>query len=313
MPAVLERKTTTKPFKLKRQSYDKKETVVGYIFVLPGLIFMLMMIGYPVIYNFILSFQNVTAMNVRSPVREFIGFQNYITALQSDVMPLAVRNTFLYTVMCIIIQFTFGLLLALLLNGKFKLAKPIRGIMVVSWIMPITVTALMFKYMLSPDAGIIDRVLTQLGVLSKPVSWLQNTNTALWGTIIANSWIGIPFNMLLLTTGLANISDEVYESASIDGANVFQRFFYITLPLLKNSMMAVLMLGFMYTFKVFELIFVMTGGGPVNATEVLSTLSYRLSFSFYYFGQGAAVANILFLCLFVVSLFYRYLIGKEDS
>lgn len=306
-------KTPVTSPKKQRLGQDKWEQITGYLFVLPALVYMIALIGYPMVYNFLLSFQDSTAANIKDPNKAYIGFQNYVTVFQDEVMPYAIRNTLTYTIVCILIQFTLGLLFALLLNGKFKLAKPIRGFIVVSWIMPTVVTALMFKYMLSPEVGIIDKILIGFGILQEPVGWLQNTETALWGTIIANSWVGVPFNMLLLSTGLTNISEDVYESAAIDGANVFQRFFYITLPLLRPAMLSVLMLGFMYTFKVFDLIYVMTGGGPVNATEVFSTFSYRLSFSFYYFGQGAAVANVLFLFLFSVSMFYRYLIGKEEK
>ncbi len=134
----------------------------------------------------------------------------------------------------------------------------------------------------------------------------------MWGLIIANSWVGIPFNMLLLTTGLNNVSTEVYEAAAIDGAGSVQRFAKITLPLLKPTIMSVLVLGFVYTFKVFDLVYVMTGGGPVDATEVMSTYSYKLSFQLFHFGEGAAVANVLFVCLFLVALLYLKTISKDE-
>ncbi|HAH62368.1 MAG TPA: ABC transporter permease, partial [Treponema sp.] len=127
-----------------------------------------------------------------------------------------------------------------------------------------------------------------------------------------NVWIGIPFNMILLTTGLSNIPDSYYEAAAVDGANAFVRFFRITLPLMKASMLSVVILGVIYTFKVFDLVFVSTGGGPVDATELMSTYAYRLSFSQYSFSKGAAVANILFLMLFAVGLIYIRLVGKDE-
>ena len=119
--------------------------------------------------------------------------------------------------------------------------------------------------------------------------------------------------MLLLTSGLTGISEDVYESASLDGANRMQRFFYITLPLMKSSILAVLMLGFIYTFKAFDLMFIMTKGGPLNSTDVLGTYAYTLSFTKYEFSMGAAAAMILFCCLFVIGLFYLKLISKEDE
>jgi multiple sugar transport system permease protein len=132
-------------------------------------------------------------------------------------------------------------------------------------------------------------------------------------TIIGiNVWIGIPFNMILLTTGLSNISESYYEAAKVDGANVVQRFFHITMPQMKASILSVIILGVIYTFKVFDLVFVSTGGGPVDATELMSTYSYRLSFTQYSFSKGAAVANVLFLMLFIVGLLYIRLIGKDE-
>lgn len=292
----------------------RKDVLTGFAFVAPALVYMLLMIGYPIVYNIILSFQDISAFNLAAGMeRPFIGLGNYRTVFANETMVYAIRNTFIYTVGCLVIQFSLGLSFALLFNQKFALARPVRGLLVVSWMMPVTVTALLFKYMLSPEVGIIDIVLQALGIIDEPVGWLIHQQTAILGPILANSWIGVPFNMLLLSTGLTSISEEVYESASIDGANGFKRFRYITLPLLRPAMLSVLVLGFVYTFKVFELIYVMTGGGPVNATEVFATFAYKLSFSFYYFGQGAAVANILFIILFCVALVYLRLINKEEA
>lgn len=298
----------------RRLSIDRKENIIGLFFVLPAVIYMLFLIGYPIIYNIVLSFQDVSVFNLgASGFKPFIGLQNYKTVFADSTMVPALKNTLYYTVLCLILQFTLGFAFAILFNKKFALAKPLRGLLVVSWMMPITVTALLFKYMLSPDVGIINIILNGIGIIDKPIGWLQNINTAIYGPIIANTWVGVPFNMLLLSTGLSGIPDEVYESASIDGAGGWKRFVHITLPLLRPAIMSVLILGFVNTFKVFELIFVMTNGGPINSTEVLSTFSYRLSFTHSYFGQGAAVANVLMLILFCVALVYLKLINKEES
>jgi len=291
-----------------------QERLAGFLFIAPALLYMLALIGYPIVYNFLLGFQDVSAFNLAAgEARPFVGLANYRTVLADETMGPALRNTFFYTVCCLAFQFTLGLLFALLFHQKFSLAQPLRGLLVVSWMMPVTVTALLFKYMLSPDSGIINIILMGLGVIKQPVGWLVDRSTALYGPIMANTWIGVPFNMLLLTTGLTSIPEEVYESASLEGAGPFQKFLRITLPLLRPAILAVLVLGFVYTFKVFDLIFVMTGGGPVNATEVLATFAYKLSFRFYYFGQGAAVANILFVVLFCVALVYLRLIRTEEA
>ena len=292
--------------------YVNKGDKIGYLFVLPALIFMLVFIGYPILYNLKLSLYNVEVMTFANKVKEFVGLRNFTELFQDGILQTTIENTLFYTVGCIVIQFIVGFALALLFNIKFKLAEPLRGLIVVSWMIPMTVTALLFKFMLSPSGGIINELLMALHIIKEPIGWLINGSTAIWGLIIANSWVGIPFNMILISTGLSNISKEIYESASVDGANVIKKFFYITLPQLKPAILSVLVLGFIYTFKVFDLVFVMTNGGPVNATEVLSTYSYKLSFSQFNFSKGAAVANILFIILFVVSLGYTKLIKEEE-
>ncbi|MFW2504381.1 carbohydrate ABC transporter permease [Clostridium diolis] len=285
---------------------------VGYMFIVPAVIFMLLFVGYPIIYNILLSLQDVNVMTVNSPIKEFVGFKNYIELFKSSVLLVAIGNTLYYTVVCIIFQFVLGFAFALFFNIEFTFSKFIRGLVMVSWLIPMTINALSFKFMFSPSGGVINQILMNLHVINQPLDWLIQPNSAMWGLIITNVWVGVPFNMILLTTGLSTIPKSIYESASLDGANWFQKLFYITIPSIKPAILSVLMLGFIYTFKVFDLVFIMTNGGPVNATEVLSTLSYKLSFNQYSYSQGSAVANILFLTLFIVSLFYVKLI-KEDE
>lgn len=290
---------------------DNNENV-GYFFVLPALIFMMAFIGYPIVNNIILGFQDVNVMTFSSKVKEFVGLQNYIELFKDQILTIAIKNTLYFTIGSIVFQFVVGFALALFFNLNFSFSKPIRGFLMVSWMIPITVTALMFKFMFGSNGGIINEFLLNLSIISKPVEWLVYPTTAMWALIITNIWIGIPFNMILITTGLSTIPKDIYESAGIDGAKWFQKFFRITLPMIKSSLEAVLILGFIYTFKVFDLVFVMTQGGPVNATEMLSTYSYKLSFTEFNFSKGASVANILFVILFLVSLFYLKLVHEDE-
>ena len=290
---------------------EKKEQILGYFFILPAVIYMLAFIGYPIIYNWIISFQNVTAKTIASAAREFAGFSNYKAIFADVTFKKALVHTFI--IGCLSIQFTLGFLFAIFFTKKFALSKPIRGFIVISWMLPVTVTALVFKFMFAEGNGIINYILMSLHLIDKPVGWLLQGNTAMMGLIIANSWVGIPFNMLLLTTGLNNIPGDIYEAAAIDGATGIQKFLKITIPLLKSTIMSVLILGFVLTFKVFDLVYVMTGGGPVDATEVLSTYSYKLSFQLFHFGEGAAVANVLFVCLLMVALVYLRTISKDEA
>jgi multiple sugar transport system permease protein len=284
----------------------------GYYFVLPSLIFMLAFVGFPIVYNFVLSFNNTDVITIGQHSEKFVGLQNYIDLFKISTMRTSIINTIVFTAGSIILQFVIGFALALLFNKNFRLAKPIRGILLISWMVPVTVTALLSKFMLSSSGGIINEILMNLHFISKPLDFLVSLNMAMPSVIGINVWIGIPFNMILLTTGLSNIPDSYYEAAEVDGANAFVRFFKITLPLMKASMLSVIILGVIYTFKVFDLIFVSTGGGPVDATEVMSTYAYRLSFTQYSFSKGAAVANILFLLLFAVGLLYIKMVGKDE-
>ncbi|WP_294185196.1 carbohydrate ABC transporter permease [uncultured Clostridium sp.] len=285
---------------------------VGYAFVLPALIFMLALVGFPIIYNFVLSFYNMDVMTMGQHTEKFVGFQNYIDLFQVPTTKTSIINTIVFTVGSIIFQFILGFLLAILFHQDFKLAKPLRGVLLISWMIPVTVTALLFKFMLSSSGGVINTILVYLHIIPKPLDFLVSSDLAMPSVIGINIWIGIPFNMVLLTTGLSNIPESYYEAAAIDGANAVQRFFKITLPLMKASMLSVIILGVIYTFKVFDLIWVGTGGGPVDATEVLSTYAYRLSFTQYSFSKGAATANILFVMLLVVGIIYIKLIGKDE-
>ena len=277
---------------------------IGLLFVFPALIFMACFVLWPIISNIILSMQNVTVMNLTKPDKAFVGFDNYLRLFHDPVLGLSVWNTLFYTVFCLIFQFVIGFALALFLYQRFSFAKPFRGFLMLPWMIPVTVTAMMFRLLFSTNIGIINQALMALSLTDKPVDWLTSPGTAMFALITANIWIGIPFNMILISTGLTTIPRELYESASVDGAGRLKSFTRITLPLLKPTINSVLILGFIYTFKVFDLVYVMTRGGPVNKTQMLSTYSYKLSFNLFRYSDGAAVANILFIILLFVSLIY---------
>ena len=296
--------------KLRQLTIEKKRRREAYYFILPAFFYMLLVLGYPLIYNVVLSFKDVNVKNLTKGGSVFVGFQNYIDLFQNDTFLLVMRNTFIFTLACLLFQFTIGFAFAIFFSQKFRLSGPIRGIVLVSYMMPMAVTGLLGKNLFS-NTGVINDLLVKIGVVGP--EWLVDTSTALAAVIVMNCWVGIPFNMLLLISGLTSIPGEVYESASIDGARWGQRFVYITLPMMRGSIMAVLMLGFIYTFRAFDLMYIMTAGGPLNATDVLGTYSYMLSFTQFQFSKGSAVAMVLFACLFIVGLFYLKLLSKEDE
>ncbi len=289
---------------------------MGLLFSLPAVIYMLVFVGYPTISNFILSFKNVDVFNfARSADQQFVGIANYreLFSDPNSVMLKSVGNTLLFTVCSIFFQFIIGFILALLFSKRFPASSFFRGASMISWLLPVTVAGLLFKFIFASSGGIANQMLMSLHLIKKPVDWLLNGNTAMVAIIVANIWIGIPFNMMLLITGLTTVPADIYESAKIDGAGKLQTLFYITIPVIKPAIMSVLTLGFVYTFKVFDLVWVMTKGGPINATELVSTYAYKLSFEEFEFSKGAASANILFLILFIVGLFYIRLINQEEE
>ena len=287
---------------------------IGFVFVLPAFIYMLVFVGYSIVQNIILSMQDVTAANLVRGTKNFVLFENYMTLFRDDIFVKSLTNTLLYTVLCLVFQFVIGFALALFFSKRFALAKSIRGILLVPWMIPVTVTALMFKLLFATDIGVFNYILKSLHLIENNIEWLTTPKTAMFALIFANVWIGIPFNMILISTGLTTIPKELYESASIDGANKLQSFINITIPLLRPTIESVLILGFIYTFKVYDLVYVMTSGGPVNSTHMLSTYSYKLSFEMFKYSQGSAVANVLLVILMIVGVFYIKATtkGEED-
>lgn len=271
---------------------------------------MLVVVGYPIVYNFILSFKDTSVRNLATGTSKFIGFQNYIELFHNPTFILVLKNTFVFTIGSLIFQFTIGYLLALFFYKKFALSGPIRGLMLIPYMMPMAVTGLLGQNLFL-NSGLINNLLSKVGIAGP--AWLTSTSTAMIAVVIMNCWVGIPFNMLLLISGMSNISEDVYEASAIDGASRMQQFWKITMPLMKDSILAVLMLGFIYTFRAFDLMFIMTAGGPLNSTDVLGTYSYMLSFTQYQFSKGSAVAIVLFLCLLLIGILYLLLLRKDDK
>jgi multiple sugar transport system permease protein len=211
------------------------------------------------------------------------------------------------------LQFAFGFALALFFNRPFPGNGLIRAMLLLAWLLPAVVVGNIFRWMLDGDYGVFNYFLQSLGLLQNRQHWLLDPDTALFGTILANAWVGIPFNLLLLLAGLQNIPAVLYEAASIDGASPQEKFRYITLPMMRPVATGILLLTFIYTFKVFDLIYIMTAGGPVDATTVLPIEIYRLNFAFFRFAEGAAAATLLLLGLLCLAIGYARIIQREES
>lgn len=183
----------------------------------------------------------------------------------------------------------------------------------IGWMVPMLVVATIGKWFFTGDqSSLVNYFLMKLSIIETPIKWMVKTDTALFALICVNIWKGIPFNMLLMATALSTMPAELYEAAAIDGANSLQRFRRITLPLLRPTILAIITQGFILTFKAFELIYVMTNGGPADTTHIMATYSYKLTFELFQFGKGASAANVMFVILLVASLIYIRFISEDE-
>lgn len=288
------------------------KTLGPYLFLLPATLFLLLFLVYPVITMIVYSFEQVNVGSLLTGITPFVGLDNYHTVISDPNFRPSLVVSLIFTIASLVFQYIIGFAMALLFNRRIPLVGVMRGSVMIAWMLPVIVSATIFKWMLQSDSGIVNYVLQSLHVVSSPIDWLTNPKLALWAVIIANIWIGIPFNMSLLLAGLQGISATLYEAAVVDGANGLGRFLHITLPLMRSTSLTVLMLGFIYTLNVFDLIYVITGGGPVNATEAMPLYAYRIAFGQFDLGSGAAVATLMFLLLLGVSAIYLFLLRREE-
>jgi len=284
---------------------------VGYLFLLPTAAFLMVIVGYPLFDTIRLAFQEVTLRTLASGERPYIGLDNFRNVIDTPEFSLALRHSLIFTITSISFQFTIGLALALLYNKAFPLRHLFRGLTLSGWRIPPIVCGTIFLWLFNFDYGFINFFLLKIGIIQEPVRWLLKPNLALTSVIITNIWLGIPFNVILLASGLAGLPEDVYEAATVDGATPTQKLLHLTIPMMKPTILATLILGFIYTLRVFDVIWVMTGGGPVNATEVLPTLAYRETFERFNFGEGAAVSVVMLLILLAVSLLYVRTTSEE--
>jgi multiple sugar transport system permease protein len=270
-----------------------------YMFILPFVIFCLALLLYPVVYSVTLSFRQATVDTFVSGDMPFNGFTQYQAAVADPVFWRAVVNTVLFAFFSILFQFTIGFLLALFFHANFPLKNFCLALLLIPWVSPVLTAANIFKGLFN-EIGPVNQICHLIGL--GPFPWLADPAYAFPATIVANIWIGFPFNFILLYAGMRSIPAEVYEAAKIDGARFWKRVAHITLPMLKPVSVAVLTLGTIYTVKVFDLVFIMTGGGPANGTQLLSTYAYQVGFSVLNFGEAAAIATLMVLLVLLLNL-----------
>jgi multiple sugar transport system permease protein len=282
-----------------------------YLYVVPALLFLLAVELYPIAYNVRNSLVGLDIGTYLSGDAPWVGLDNYKRVVEDAAFQHAAGVSLIFTVACIALQFSIGLALALFFVRPFPGSTVLRAVLVLGWLLPGVVTGNLFRWMFDGDSGVVMWLISAVGLGDH--AWLVDPQAALWAAILTNVWVGIPFNMLLLLPALQAIPQGLYEAAEVDGASAWQRFRHITLPLLRPAALSVILLGVIYTFKVFDLIYVLTGGGPVDATTVLPIYIFDLSLEFFRFGEGAAASTLLLLAMLVVAAGYLLLARREES
>lgn len=281
---------------------------IGFDLILVGaaMAFLMAMAGLPLIYNVLMSFQQVDMFTLGDLIRPWAGLDNYRSVIAQPEFWLVMKNTALFVVGSITGQFVLGFALALFFHQKFPGSATIRGLFLVSWVMPGLVVGAIWSFILAGDYGVLNALLQGAGVIEAPVFWKSDPRLSIWAVIIANIWLGLAFNMLLLSVGLAAIPRDIYEAAELDGATAWQRFRTITLPMMRSTIGAVLSLGLIGTLQQFDLFPAITEGGPANTSNVSQYWAWQMSFKLYDFARGATISvMMLVLVLFAAIIYVR--------
>lgn len=288
----------------RKRSQRVRAQLTAWAFIAPVVIYLAVFYAYPLFRNLDLSFRDYTLRSFIDGTAPFVWFDNYVEVLTDSTFAPALLNTAVFTIVSIVFQFSLGLALAVFFFRHFPLSSTLRALFLVPWLLPLLVSASVWAWMLNSESGIINAGLEAIGLTQ--VNWLTSPQWSMVSVLLANIWIGIPFNLVILYSGLQNIPTEVYEAASLDGANGWQTFWRVTFPLLRPVSAITILLGLVYTLKVFDIIWIMTRGGPGNSSTTFAIWSYRLGF-----GGGspelspaAAVGNLLILLAFAFGLIY---------
>jgi multiple sugar transport system permease protein len=287
----------------KQRDLRRRRRISQWGFIAPAVVFMLLFFGYPLVRNVVMSFQDFSPSTFFDGKSPFNGTANWSKVFQDDLFGKALWHTVVFTVGSLLGQFCIGLALAVFFTRRFPLGGILRSLILLPWLVPMVVSGIVWRRILDQDTGVLNSFADTLG-LGGHTPWLTSPGMALFSVVLVNIWIGIPFNMVILYGGLQEIPRELYEAASLDGASAWRSFRSVTLPLLKPVITVVLVLGFMSTVKILDLILALTDGGPADATQTLGTLTYQNSFVQLDFGAGAVVGNVLILISAVFAVFY---------
>ena len=294
----------------RQPSIEQQEARIAWGLVLPALLTILLVALFPLLWTL---WESVHLHDLRMPWlgRPFVGIDNYVEAFRQPRFWGALGHTLFFAVTSVGLELLIGLWLALALNRAFRGRGLVRAAVLIPWAIPTVVSALLWRFMFEGQNGIINTALVKIGLLREPVVWFIQPEAAWVPVILADVWKTTPFVALLLLAGLQNIDASLYEAARIDGASVWRQFRYVTLPLLKPAILVALIFRTLDAFRVFDLIYALTGGGPGTSTEPIALYTFNVLLQNLQFGYGSALSVIVFLLTFGLALLYIRFLGAE--
>lgn len=292
-----------------RRASLRPEWIVGALFLAPAFLIYVTVIIYPLLYSTWLSLFDWDGI---SPTKRFVGFENYVTLWSANrVFWIALKNNALWTAVALVVPTSLGLALALLLNGKLVARGFWRGVFYFPAILSLSICGLIWTWIYHPTLGFLNQFLGWIGLESLQRAWLSEPSIALFAVMVAAAWHNTGLPMLLYLAGLQTIPREIIEAAEVDGASRIQRFRYVIWPMLKDTTFVVLAITFINSLKVYDVVYVMTFGGPANTTQVLGTWMYFLTYNFNRIGLGTAIAVVLFGLTLIFAIPYTRRLGAE--
>lgn len=292
----------------RRHRGRTRELLSGFGLLLPTLVVLLAVSLYPVLRTLWMSLRDT------SPILQedsFTGAENLARLFSDDAFWNAWRQTLVFTGVSTLLETLIGLGMALVLHQAFRGRGFVRAVVLIPWAIPTVVTSRMFGYLLDGEDGVVNYLLLQLHLVDQPVNFLGNSQTAMSAIIVADVWKTTPFMMLLILAALQTIPDELTESASMDGAAAWQRFLHVTLPLIMPALLIAALLRTLDAFRMFDLPYVLTGGGPADSTEVMSTLAYKTMFSGSEYGYGSTIATAMFITEILIALGFAFFLVRR--
>lgn len=287
----------------RKMGREKHDRIFALLLLLPALVIVGFTTFFPIAKSVIMSFFNYKLK--ANADYYWNDFFNYKELFQEGEIFTAIGTTFKFMTITVILIFIIGLILSNILNKDVKGRAVLRSVVLLPWIIPTIVTGLLWMWIFQPQYGVLNYILMKLNIIADPINWVASMKYALYSVVTASVWRQIPFITIMLLAGMQGIPNDLYEAATIDGANSRQCFFKVTLPMLSNVIKSTLLISIITNFKQFPLFWIMTGGGPVNKTTTLAIMTYKNSFVNLNFGKGAAVSTIWLVILIVFSIVYN--------